>query len=68
MAITTTEPTTFVCAWCDRLYVGGAWRAATDVGEADTPDPAHTTHGICEECAGEMVPVTPRAARVFCGP
>jgi hypothetical protein len=61
MPITGAEPTTFVCAWCDRVYVGGEWRAAPAV-----PGPATTTHGICEECAGEMVPVTPRAARSFC--
>jgi hypothetical protein len=68
MATTETNPTTFVCAWCDRVYVGGAWRAAADAGLPASPDPAHTTHGICEECAGEMVPVTPRAARRFCRP
>jgi hypothetical protein len=63
MAITETEPTTFVCAWCDRVYVEGAWRAAS----ADAPlEPERITHGICEECAGEMVPVTPRAGRRFC--
>ena len=68
MATTEMDPTTFVCAWCDRLYVGGAWRTAQDAGEAASHEPARITHGICEECAGEMVPVTPRAARRFCRP
>jgi SAM-dependent methyltransferase len=61
MAIATTEATTFVCAWCDRVYDGATWRAAES-----TPVPRRVSHGICEECAGEMVPVTPRAARRFC--
>jgi hypothetical protein len=64
MAITATETTTFVCAWCDRVYLGGEWRAVVDADAS--PDPARVTHGICEECAGDMVPVTPRAGRRFC--
>jgi hypothetical protein len=63
MAIATTEATTFVCAWCDRVYDGHEWRAAV----LGAPEPQRITHGICEECAGEMVPVTPRAASRFCG-
>ena len=59
MSITTTEWTTCICAWCDRAYVDGEWRE-TD----DAPEPP-VTHGICEECAGDMVPVTPRAGRRF---
>jgi hypothetical protein len=62
MANVTTDATTFVCAWCDRVYDGVQWRAAG----ADAPEPERITHGICEECAGEMVPVTPRAASRFC--
>jgi hypothetical protein len=45
------EATTFVCAWCDRVYKRGAWRVA----DLDT-EPQRITHGICEACAGEMVP------------
>jgi hypothetical protein len=67
MAITGAGETTFVCAWCDRVYAGGEWRAAVDVTESVPRDGARITHGICEECAGEMVPVTPRAARRFVG-
>jgi hypothetical protein len=59
MSITTTEWATCICAWCDRAYVDGEWRTP-DVA----PEPPFT-HGICEECAGDMVPVTPRAGRRF---
>jgi hypothetical protein len=68
MPITGVVKTSFVCAWCDRVYVGGEWRAAPDVTESSARSRARITHGICEECAGDMVPVTPRAAKRFCGP
>jgi len=62
MATVKMDATTFVCAWCDRRYVDGRWRVVEDAA----PDPVRITHGICEDCAGEMLPVTPRAARRFC--
>ncbi len=49
------EATTFVCAWCDRAYVGGAWRPV----DADAR-PERITHGICEDCVGEMTPAASR--------
>jgi hypothetical protein len=52
------ETTTFVCAWCDRVYRRGAWRVA----QLDA-EPTRVTHGICEECAGEMVPAASTQAR-----
>lgn len=65
MAIVELEPTTFVCAWCDRMYVDDAWRVVDHAARAGRD---RITHGICEDCAGEMMPVTPRAARRFCTP
>jgi hypothetical protein len=63
-----------VCAWCERVRVGGCWlemdRAIAQLRTFEWPEPPGLTHGICDDCfeqlakarAAEPAPDTSRAA------
>ena len=47
-----------VCAWCERVRVGGRWLEMADaivrLRTFEWAEPPDLTHGICEDCFGRL--------------
>lgn len=44
-----------ICAWCQKINYDGKWLPFADFVRAASEERLHCTHGICDQCAEEVM-------------